>query len=57
MIRLTIDYGWAGCRTEVDLPDIDDSWTEDEIEEYCSEYARDEIFSQVEWNWKKVDED
>ncbi len=56
MIRLTIDYGWAGCHETFDIDEFDDDASDEAIEDYCSEFARDEIFSKVEWNWERVDD-
>lgn len=54
MIRLNIDYGFAGCREDFDLEDVEDDWTDEEIEKYCIEFIQDEIWNKVSWEWERV---
>lgn len=53
MIKLTIDYGWAGCVEEEELEDIEDDWTDAEIEQYVQQYVEDSIWNKVSWEWTR----
>ncbi len=53
MIKLTIDYGWAGCHEEFDLDDLDGSESDEEIEKYVQDFVQEEIWNKVSWEWER----
>lgn len=45
------------CSCTVDIPDEDvEGMSEQELEDFIDEYARDDIWRLMEWGWKKKDE-
>ena len=47
-----LDSPWAGCTLdgEVEVPD-------DATDEEIDKYVREEVFNEIEWGWRKAEED
>jgi hypothetical protein len=57
VIKLTIDYGWAGCTEEHEIDEFEEDTPDDVIERWVQEFVQDEIWNKVSWDWERVEED
>lgn len=53
-IKISVHYPWYGIKDDKEVLEIDDNFTELEIEELVNEVSKDMIFDRVSVGWEEV---
>lgn len=53
-IKISVHYPWCGTPDDKEVLEIDDNFTELEIEELVNEVSKDMIFDKVSVGWEEV---